>query len=138
MKGNPGSGCSGDIYRQFSTAAFAPPQVGSVGLESGVDYMRGCFYQQFDLAVQREFRFSETRRLSFRLDAFNALNQSHITGRNTTLQVASTTDATIVNLPYDSSGNLISSRLKPNASGFGQATGWQNGRTLQAWLRFTF
>jgi hypothetical protein len=138
VKGAPGSGCTGDIYKQFNTTAFAPPQVGSVGLESGVDYMRGCFYQQFDLAVQRDFRFGETRRLSFRLDAFNALNQSHITGRNTTLQVASPTDATIVNLPFDSSGNLLSSRLKPNTSGFGQATGWQNARTLQAWLRFTF
>jgi hypothetical protein len=138
VKGSPGSGCSSDIYKQFNTSAFAPPQVGSVGLESGVDYMRGCFYQNFDFALQREFRLGEGRRLSFRLDAFNALNQSHITGRNTTLQVASTTDATIVNLPFDSSGNLLSSRLKPNASGFGQATGWQNGRTLQAWLRFTF
>jgi hypothetical protein len=138
VKGDPGSGCGGDIYKQFNTSAFAPPQVGSVGLESGSDYMRGCFYQNFDFALQREFRLGEGRRLSFRLDAFNALNQSHITGRNTTLQVASTTDATIVNLPFDSSGNLLSSRLKPNASGFGQATGWQNGRTLQAWLRFTF
>jgi len=138
LKGSPGSGCSKDIYKQFSTTAFAPPQVGSVGLESGVDYMRGCFYQQFDLALQREFRFGEGRRLTFRLDAFNALNQSHITGRNTTMQVASTTDSTIVNLPFDANGNLMSSRLKPNASGFGQATGWQSGRTLQAWLRFTF
>jgi hypothetical protein len=138
VKSNPGSGCSSDIYKQFSTTAFTAPQVGSVGLESGVDYMRGCFYQQFDLAVQRDFRFGETRRLSFRLDAFNALNQSHITGRNTTLQVASPTDGTIVNLPFDASGNLLSSRVKPNASGFGQATGWQGARTLQAWLRFTF
>ncbi|HUI56563.1 MAG TPA: carboxypeptidase-like regulatory domain-containing protein [Bryobacteraceae bacterium] len=139
VKGNPGSGCnSGNIYNQFNTSAFAPPQVGSVGLESGVDYMRGCFYQQFDLALQREFRFGETRRLSFRLDAFNAFNQSHITTRNTTMTVASTTDPTIVNLPFDSSGNLLSSHLRPNTSGFGQVTGWQAARTLQAWLRFTF
>jgi len=136
--GNPGSGCSGNIYQQFNTSAFAPPQVGSVGLESGSDYLRGCWYQQFDLALQREFRFGETRRLSFRLDAFNALNQSHVTARNTTYQVASTTDSTIVNLPFDSSGNLLTSRLKPNNSGFGQVTGWQSARTLQAWLRFTF
>jgi Carboxypeptidase regulatory-like domain len=138
LKGDPGSGCGSDIYKQFNTSAFAPPQVGSVGLESGVDYMRGCFFQNFDFALQREFRFGETRRLSFRLDAFNAFNQSHITGRNTTLQVASTTDATIVNSPFDASGNLLSSRLKPNASGFGQANGWQGARQLQAWLRFTF
>jgi hypothetical protein len=119
-------------------SAFAPPQVGSVGLESGVDYLRGCWQQQFDLALQREFRFGEKARLSFRLDAFNAFNQSHITGRNTTYQVASTTDSTIVNSPFDANGNLLPSRVKPNASGFGQATGWQNARQLQAWLRFTF
>lgn len=136
--GNPGSGCSSDIYKQFNTTAFAPPQVGSVGLESGADYLRGCFYQQFDLALQRDFRFREKARLSVRLDAYNAFNQSHITGRNTTYQVASTTDSTIVNLPFDSSGNLLASRLKPNASGFGQATAWQTARQLQAWLRFTF
>jgi hypothetical protein len=41
--GNPGSGCSSDIYSQCSTSAFAPKQVGSVGLESGADYLRGCF-----------------------------------------------------------------------------------------------
>ena len=55
--GDPGSGCSyGDIYRQFNTAAFAPPLVGSVGLESGQDYLHGCFYQQLDLALERSIR----------------------------------------------------------------------------------
>jgi len=72
--------------------------------------LRGCFFQQFDLALQRDFRFGESRRLSFRLDAFNVFNQSHITGRNTTITVASTTDATIQNLPFDSAGNLIAAR----------------------------
>jgi len=140
--GNPGSGCnSSDIYRQYSTSVFAPPAVGSVGLESGMDYMRGCFYQQFDFALQREFRLNflgEGRRFSFRIDAFNAFNQSHITGRNTTMQVTSHTNATIVNLPFDSSGNLIPTRSTPRSSGFGMATGFQGARTIQAWLRFTF
>src|SRR5712692_10592921 len=40
---NPGAGCSGDVYRQFETSAFSGPLVGSVGLESGSDYLRGCF-----------------------------------------------------------------------------------------------
>jgi hypothetical protein len=142
VKGNPGSGCSSsDIYRQFSTSAFAPPGVGSVGLESGQDYLRGCFYQQFDLALQREFRLTylgEGRRLSFRIDAFNAFNQSHITGRNTNMQVASLTDPTIVNLPFDSSGNLIPTRSTPRQSGFGMANGYQGARTIQMWLRINF
>lgn len=139
ITGNPGSGCnSGNIYHQFNTSAFAAPQVGSVGLESGMDYLRGCFYQQFDLALQRDFRLGESRRLSFRLDAFNAFNQSHVTGRNTTMTVASTTDPTITNLPFDSGGNLISTRSQPRTAGFGMVNGYQSARTLQAWLRFTF
>ena len=135
---NPGSGCSKDIYKQFNTAAFGPPAVGSVGLESGPDYLRGCWYQNYDMAITREFRMGETRRLSFRLDAFNAFNQSHITNRNTTYQVANTTSSTVANNVFDASGNLLSSRLRPNSSGFGQATAWQTERRLQAWLRFTF
>jgi opacity protein-like surface antigen len=138
VKSDPGSGCSGDIYRQFSTAAFTPPQVGSVGLESGSDYLRGCFQQQFDLALQRNIRIGEGRRLSLRVDAFNAFNQSHINGRNTTMQVASQTDPTIVNLPFDSSGNLVAARSRPNTAGFGMVSSYQAARTLQAWLRFTF
>ena len=55
------------------------------------------------------------------------------------MQVASTTNSTIVNPVFDASGNLISSRLKPNSSGFGTGqTAWQSERKLQAWLRFTF
>jgi len=139
LTGNPGSGCSSDIYHQFNTGAFAAPQVGSVGLESGVDYLRGCFFQNFDLALQREFRVGgESRRLSFRLDAFNALNQSHITGRNTTMTVASPTDPTIQNLPFDSTGHLLASRSQPRTAGFGMVNGYQGARSLQAWLRFTF
>ena len=90
------------------------------------------------MAITREFRMGEARRLSFRLDAFNAFNQSHITGRNTTYQVANTTSSAIANNVFDAGGNLLSSRLKPNSSGFGQANAWQTERKLQAWLRFTF
>ena len=138
VRSNPGSGCGSDIYRQFSTSAFAPPTFGSVGLESGVDYLRGCFQQQFDLALQRSFSLGESRRLSVRIDAFNAFNQSHITGRNTNMTVTSPTDPTIQNLPFDANGNLIATRAQPRTAGFGEVNAYQAARTLQAWLRFTF
>jgi hypothetical protein len=137
--GDPGSGCSGNPYQMFNTAAFAAPQAGSLGLESGNDYMRGCWQQQYDLALQRDFRLGgETRRLSIRVDAYNAFNQSHVTQRNTGMQVASLTDPTITNLPFDPQGKLVPGRSKPNSSGFGMATGWQAPRSIQVWLRFTF
>ncbi len=112
--------------------------MGSVGLESGADYLRGCFFQSTDLAVAREIRLGESRRLQFRLDIFNAPNQSIITGRNTTMNLVSPLDQTVTNLPFDASGALIPSRSQPKNAGFGVANGYQGPRTLQAQIRFAF
>jgi hypothetical protein len=136
--GNTGSGCSENIYRQFSAAAFTGPSVGSIGLESGSDYLRSCFFQSTDLAIAREIRLGESRRLQFRLDIFNAPNQSTITGRNTTMNVVSPLDPSVTNLPFDASGALIPSRSQPKNGGFGVANGYQGPRTLQAQIRFAF
>ncbi len=138
LLGNPGAGCSGDVYRQFNAAAFTGPSVGSVGLESGADYLRSCFFQSTDLAVAREIRLGESRRMQFRLDIFNAPNQSTITGRNTTLNLVSPIDQTVTNLPFDASGALIPSRSQPKNAGFGVANGYQGPRTVQGQIRFVF
>jgi hypothetical protein len=135
---NPGSGCSSDIHRQFKAESFTGPSVGSVGLESGADYLRGCYFQALDLSIAREIRITEAKRLQFRLDVFNAPNEARITGRNATLNLVSPLDQTISNLPYDASGNLILSRSQPKNAGVGVATGFQGPRTLQAQLRFIF
>jgi hypothetical protein len=115
-----------------------------VGLESpSGGYMRGCFNHTLDLALARtinfaKFHLGEGRRIELRIDAFNALNLSRITGRNTTMQVTSTTDSTIQNLPFDSGGNLIASRSLPKNAGFGVVNGYQGARNIQAQLRFYF
>ena len=49
----PGGGCSSDPLRQFNTSAFRGPAVGSVGLESGNGYLKGCFISSMDLAIAR-------------------------------------------------------------------------------------
>ena len=133
-----GSGCSSDPYRQFNSAAFAGPAVGSVGLESGPDYVRGCFLSALDLSLVRNIRFGGNRNLQFRLDVFNAPNQAIITNRNATMQLTSPLVGTQVNLPYDANGNLIATRSQPKNAGFGVATGYQAPRTMQAQLRFSF
>ena len=45
---------------------------------------------------------------------------------------------TIQNLPYDASGNLIASRSLPRGAGFGVANAYQNARTAQFQVRFSF
>jgi hypothetical protein len=132
--GDPGSGYSDDPYRQFNAAAFTIPSTGSIGLESGLNYMVGAPDHTLDLSISRSFRIGQTRRLEARIDAFNALNTVVFSGRNATLNVRSLTDPTPTNLPYDASGNLIFA----NRTGFGAATSAEAARSVQILMRFQF
>jgi hypothetical protein len=91
-----------------------------------------------DMTIARTIRLGGGRQFQIRVDAFNAFNQATITGRNTTLSVASPTDGTPANLPFDAPGNLIVSRSLPKNAGFGVVNDYQNPRTLQAQIRFSF
>ena len=64
INGNTGSGCSGDRFSQFTTAAFSGPLPGSVGLESGRNYMIGCPDKTTDLAISRVFKLGGARTAS--------------------------------------------------------------------------
>ena len=136
---DPGAGCSSDLYRQFNTAAFQGPLVGSVGLESGNDYLFGCFQSVLDLSIARNIRLGGSRNLQLRVDMFNAPNQARITNRITQLQLTSPADpVTPLNLPFDSNGNVLPNRVRPNQAGFGAATAFQTARSIQAYIRFGF
>jgi len=148
--GDPGKGCSSDLYRQFNTAAFQGPLNNSDGLESGNNYMHGCFQSALDLAVARNIRLGGGRNLQLRVDMFNAPNQALITGRATSLGLTTTTDPiTPTNLPFDTTGTgantvdgkpggLLTNRVRPNQAGFGAVSSWQNPRTVQVQARFSF
>ncbi|PYR90416.1 MAG: hypothetical protein DMF84_21135 [Acidobacteria bacterium] len=136
--GDPGSGCSGDPLRQFNTAAFSGPLPGSVGLESGADYLRSCFSSALDMALARSIRLGGARQLQLRLDVFNLPNEARATGRNTNMSLVSPVDGTQANLPFDANGNVIASRSQPKSAGFGVANGYQSPRTIQAQIRFSF
>lgn len=109
-----------------------------MGLESGADYLRGCFNTVVDTAIARNIRLGGGRQIQFRLDLFNTFNQSRVTGRNTTVSLASPIDSTQVNLPFDANGNLIATRSQPKNAGFGVANAYQAPRTVQAQVRFSF
>jgi hypothetical protein len=95
--------------------------------------------QSLDLAVNKTIPLGKSRSFQLRLDAFNALNLSAITGRNTTMNMASpSTPTTITNLPYDADGNIIDSRSRPRGAGFGVATAYQTPRSIQVTGRLSF
>jgi Carboxypeptidase regulatory-like domain len=137
--GDTGDGCSSDPYRQFNTAAFQGPLVGSVGLESGNGYLFGCFQSALDLSIARNIRLGGNRTLQFRVDMFNAPNQARPLSRNTQLQLSSPADpVTPLNLPFDANGDVLPNRVRPNQAGFGAVQTWQAPRTIQAYIRFGF
>jgi hypothetical protein len=150
--GDPGRGCSSDPYRQFSTDVFSGPAVGSVGLESSADYLRGCFSSVLDLAIARNIPLGHGRNLQLRVDMFNAPNQAGITGRNTTLVLASPANPTTNQAPvFDpvtgllndgqnalSTGARSTDRATPKNAGFGVANGYQAPRNVQFQARFSF
>jgi hypothetical protein len=152
LLGDPGAGCSDDPYRQFDTAAFAGPLVGSVGLESGTSYLKGCFAQVTDLSIARNIRLPGGRTIQLRADMFNAFNRAGITGRNTTLVLSSPQDPlTNVQPAFDpvtgllndgknltSTGAVSPNRSQPKNAAFGVANAYQAPRSVQLQIRFTF
>jgi len=136
--GDPGSGCTGNQYAQFNTAAVTAPTYGSLGLESGRNILRGCPDRTVDLALMREIRRSGARRLELRLEVFNAFNTVVITGRQTQVQYNSPKDLTVRNSQTLADGSIDPARLTPRTAGFGAATSAQAMRSAQVQIRVAF
>jgi hypothetical protein len=136
---DPGSGCSGNVYRQFSTDAFRGPAIASVGLESGTGYLRDCFFNVLDLSIARTIRLGRSRNVQLRVDMFNVPNAAAVTNRNASMSLQNPNDPiTVTNLPYLADGSLNPTRSLPKNAGFGVATDYQGPRTIQAQIRFSF
>jgi hypothetical protein len=140
ITGDPGKGCSSDRARQFTTSAFSGPQPNSLGLESGLNYMRGCPEAITDLALARNIRLGGGRLIQLRAEVYNVFNTVIFNARNTTMNIAGLdTASTATNLPYDSTtGALIPSRIVPSSAGFGAATGALAMQSAQVTVRFSF
>jgi hypothetical protein len=142
IKGDPGSGCSSDQYKQFNTAAFSGPTYESVGLESGRNLLMGCSDHTVDLAIARNFPVGGSKSAQLRIDLFNAFNSTIYSNRSSTVQFVSPTDQTVRNPQFNADGSIATSgsvlRVKPQDAGFGAATAAQANRTVQLQLRFQF
>ena len=131
LLGNPMTGSS-DPYNRLNAALVAPPQVGSIGLESGVNYLTGPGINNWDISLQKEFVVKERLHLQFRADAFNAFNHTQFSGVNSTITYASLTNPTPTNLYLKADGTLN------NINGFGTVSGARDPRLMQLMLRLQF
>ena len=71
----------------LNPAAFAIPAAGTFG-NLPRNALKGPNFQQFDLILNRRFRFSETRSLEFRTEVFNIFNHANFSNPASTLNVA--------------------------------------------------
>ena len=132
INGDTGSGHSSDPYKQFNTSAFTTPSVGSLGLESGTNYLTQAPVNMLNLSISRIISMAGGRKLELRLDAFNALNSVNFTTVNSSLTVRSLADPTPTNLAEDASGNVV------NPVGFGAVTNVAAARQIQLLVRVSF
>ena len=139
---------SSDPFNRLNPACFFAPSPGSVGLESGINFLYSPGLVNFDMAIQKEISIKEGRlKIQMRLDAFNAFNHTNFTGYNSTLNFnAYTTSATgiVTGLPTITTSALgRNANGSFNVTGFGTATQTGPGalgysRILQTLLRITF
>jgi hypothetical protein len=132
INGDPGQGYSDDPYQQFALGIYAPAQVGSIGLESGRNYLNRAPLNNVDLSIEKGFGLGGRRRLAFRVDAFNALNHTQFDAVANNIQFTSLTNLTPVNLPYNAAGELV------RTNGFGAVTSVRSPRVLQLLARLQF
>jgi len=59
LLGNPGNGHSSDPYRQFDVSMFTVPKPGSLGLESGRNFLRRAPIDNWDLSLTKRIKIKE-------------------------------------------------------------------------------
>jgi hypothetical protein len=135
-----------DPFNRLNPACFTAPMPGSLGLESGINYLYGPGVINFDMAVQKEFAVKERVRFQFRVDAFNVFNHANFTGYNATLNFNSypQTNGIVTGQPTLTSSALARNPSGTlNLSGFGTVTQPAPGalgyaRILQTMIRIQF
>ena len=112
---------------------------GSVGLESGRNYMVGCSGQDHRPGDRAHLPSSAADSTAqFRVEMYNAFNAVVYNARQTQLQLVSPTNQTIRNSQFLADGTVDPTRFKTTSAGFGAATGAQPLRTVQGQIRFAF
>jgi hypothetical protein len=78
---NPNDGAPHTVARYFNTGAFQrltlPGDAGRIGNE-GRNVVRGPGFNQADFSLFKDFPVAESRQIQLRIEAFNALNHTHL------------------------------------------------------------
>ena len=118
---------TGSLTQWFNTAAFAPAftNFGSAGR----GLVRGPGIDNWDMAVFKNFRFSESKNLQLRFEVFNLLNHAQYLNPGTA--------ATFTADPAAPAGSFPTRYIQTNTT-FGVITGTRDPRNIQLGIKFNF
>ena len=118
------------------TASASSP---SLGLESGQNYMHGCFDKTMDLALARNFRLGRQAQHPVPDRGVQRVQRRGLQRPRKTLQVDESAGADpSATRSTTRRATWLQTRLTPQNAGFGAATRAQNMRSMQAQIRFQF
>jgi hypothetical protein len=157
LSGNPATGDSSP-YNRLNASVIGAPRVGSIGLESGVNYLTGPGINDFDMSIQKQFSIKERLKMQFRADAFNVFNHTQFSGINSTVTYgvfnpANGSFGSATTVQNGVFGGTINGAFVPvtpsnlylkadgtlnNINGFGTINGARSPRILQLVIRFQF
>ena len=118
---------SGSLTQWFNTAAFAPAFTAYGSAGRGI--VRAPGINNWDMAIFKNFRFTERMNLQFRAEFFNLLNHPQYGSPGTS--------ATFTTDPTAPAGSFPSRFIQTNTT-FGVITGTRDPRNIQFGLKFNF
>lgn len=118
------------ISRFINTSCVAPAPKGSIGMDSGINTVRGPGLHNWDISLFKKFQYGEDpqRYVQFRLEAYNAFNHTQWGSFNSRAQFNPTT------------GQLVNAAGPTNRDGFGALTQVRGNsqRIIQLAAKFYF
>jgi hypothetical protein len=130
FSGNPNVG--NYPYNVLNGNVVVAPKTGSLGLESGVNYLRGPGIANYNLSLQKEFGIKERAHFQLRADAFNVFNHTQFSGVAANITYKSLASPTPTNLYLNPDGSVN------NINGFGTVNGARDPRIMQLVIRLQF
>jgi hypothetical protein len=129
---NLGPGSNRSMYQWINTGCISPAAVGSWGMDSSLNYIRGPGTNNWDTSLFKNFRYtsSESRYIQLRLETYNTLNHTQFSGFNSTATFNA--GGQITNLPTGSGGPAN------NRLGFGALNAVRAARVLQIAAKIYF
>jgi hypothetical protein len=136
---NPFLTIEGSNLRYLNPAAFATPQPGTYG-NLPRNFLKGPTFHQFDLTLQKRFRFNETTNVEFRTEIYNLFNRANFANPPAVLPniLGSSATSAQPGNPFSTTGTTSAGQFGVINGTVGRTVGLGTNRQIQFALRLNF